>query len=151
MSKPPAPKPVDPKQVPDLARAIVAADRTPLLATTDGDQPRLRPVSPLKVDGFSIYVGNLRRYGKTAEIAANPKVEMCFMDEHHNQVRLTGRAEIVTDPKTLQEIWDSSPLLRQFLRTPDNPEFILYRIVPERVRYMQEWALEYFDVPLSPS
>ena len=149
MSKPPAPKPVDPKQVPDLARAIVAGDRTPLLATADGDQPRLRPVSPLRIDGFTIYVGNLRRYGKTAEIAANPKVEMCFMDEHHNQVRLTGRADVVTDPKTLQEIWDSSPLLRQFLGTPDNPEFILYKIVPERVRYMQEWALEYFEVPTS--
>ena len=147
MSKPPAPKPVDPKQVPDLARTIVAGDRAPLLATADGDQPRLRPVSPLRIDGFTIYVGNLRRYGKTAEIAANPKVEMCFMDEHHNQVRLTGRADVVTDRKTLQEIWDSSPLLRQFLGTPDNPEFILYKIVPERVRYMQEWALEYFEVP----
>ena len=151
MSKPPAPKPVDPAQVPELARAVVAKDRAPLLATADGDQPRLRPVSPLRIDGFTIYVGNLRRYAKTAEIAANPKVEMCFMDENHNQVRLTGRADVVTDRKTLQEIWDSSPLLRQFLGTPDNPEFILYRISPERVRYMQEWALQYFEVPLAPA
>ena len=127
----------------------MAGDKAPLLATVDGDQPRLRPVSPLKIDGLTIYVGNLRRYSKTAEIEANPKVEMCFMDEHHNQVRLTGKAEVETDPTTLKEIWDSSPLLRGFLRTPDNPEFILYRIVPARVRYMQEWALEYFEVPLS--
>ena len=148
MSKP-TPKPVDPAQVPELAKAIVTGDHAPLLATVDGDQPRLRPVSPLRIDGFTIYVGNLRQYAKTAEIAANPKVEMCFMDEHHNQVRLTGLAEVVTDKKTLQEIWDSSALLQQFLGTIDNPAFILYRIVPDRARYMQEWALKYFEVPLA--
>jgi general stress protein 26 len=139
---------VDPSEVPELARAVVAADRAPLLASVDGDQPRLRPVSPLRIDGFTVYVGNLRSYHKTVELAANPRVELCFMDEQHNQVRLTGRAEVVTDRPTLQAIWDASPLLRQFLGTIDNPEFILYRIVPSRVRYMQEWALKYFEVPL---
>ena len=148
MGKPPAPKPVDPARVPELARAVMKADHAPLLATIDGDQPRLRPVSPLKTDGFTVYVGNLRQYHKTVEIEANPKVEMCYMDGDHNQVRLTGVAEVVTDAATLKEIWDSSPLLRQFLRTPDNPAFILYRIVPSRVRYMQEWAMEYYDVSL---
>lgn len=146
----PRPKPVDPAEVPSRARAIVASDRAPTLATVDpSGQPRIRPVSLLKTDGFTVYVGNLKRYGKTAEIEANPKVEMCFMDADHNQVRLTGRAELVVDRATLDEIFQSSALLRQFLRTPDNPEFVLYRIVPSRVRYMQEWALEYFDVPLS--
>ena len=145
----PRPKPVDPSEVPALARAVVAADRAPMLATVDpSGQPRARPVSLLKIDGFTVYVGNLKQYGKTAEIAANPKVEMCFLDDNHCQVRVTGRAEVVTDRATLDEIWQSSALLRQFLRTPENPEFVLYRIVPARVRYMQEWALEYFEVPI---
>jgi general stress protein 26 len=147
MSKP-LPKPVDPSRAASLAREVVRGDRAPLLATVDGDQPRLRPVSPLKIDGWTIYLGNLRRYHKTAEIEGNPKVEMCFMDEAHNQVRLTGRAEIVVDRPTLQEVWEASPLLRHFLGTIDHPDFILYRINPTRVRYMQEWALEYLEVPL---
>ena len=70
------------------------------------------------------------------------------MDAGHNQVRLTGIAEVVTDRALLQEIWDENPLLRQYLQTIDNPQFILYRIVPKRVRYMREWALEYYDVPV---
>jgi len=150
MSQSPRPKPVDPAHVPELARAVVSGDRAPTLATVDASgQPRTRPVSLLKIDGFTVYVGNLKRYGKTAELAANPKVEMCFMSEGHNQVRLTGRAEVVVDPVIIDEIFRSSALLRQFLKTPDNPEFILYKIVPTQVRYMQEWALEYFDVPLA--
>ena len=47
-----------------------------MLASIDGDQARLRPVSPVRVDGFTIYVANLRVYHKTAQIAANPKVEL---------------------------------------------------------------------------
>jgi general stress protein 26 len=39
-------------------------------------------------------------------------------------------------------------LLRQYLGSIDNPDLIIYRIDPERVRYMQEWALEYYEVPL---
>jgi general stress protein 26 len=146
MSKP-APEPVDPAKVADLALAVLRADPFPYLATVDGDQPRLRPVSPVRTDRFTVYVANLRGYHKTAEIAANPKVELCYLDEKHDQVRITGVAEVVTDRTFLQEIWDANPLLRQYLGSLDNPELIVYRVRPQRVRFMREWALEYHEVP----
>lgn len=144
----PSPAPIDPSRVRDLALAVVAADRFPHLATIDGDQPRLRPVSPVKTDGFTVYVANLRSYHKTEEIAANPKVELCYLDDGHNQVRITGIARVVADRDVLEEIWNANPLLRQYLGTLDNPELIVYRIDPTRVRYMQEWALKYYEVEL---
>jgi uncharacterized pyridoxamine 5'-phosphate oxidase family protein len=144
----PAPRPIDPQEVGQLARAVVQADRFPQLATLDGDQPRVRPVSPVRTDGFVVYVANLRSYSKTAEIAANPKVELCYLDERHDQVRITGVAEVVTDSTILREIWDANPLLRQYLGRIDNPELILYRIRPTRVRFMREWALDYHNIPL---
>lgn len=144
----PAPKPIDPAEVPALALATIKSAKFPMLATIDGDQPRLRPVSPVKTDGFTIYVANLRRYGKTGEIAANPKVELCYCDPDHHQVRISGVAEVLTDAAIIADIWATNPLLRAYLGTPDNPELIIYRIVPHRVRYMREWALEYFEVPL---
>jgi general stress protein 26 len=76
-------------------------------------------------------------------------VELCYLDNKHDQVRITGVAEVVTDRTLLQEIWDSNPLLRQYLGSLDNPELIVYRIRPIRVRFMREWALDYFDVPLA--
>lgn len=147
MTKPIA-EPVEPGRLAELAQAVIQGDAFPYLATMDGDQPRVRPVSPVRTDGFTVYVANLRRYHKTAELAGNPKVELCYLDEHHNQVRITGVAEVVTDTQVLQEIWDANPLLRQYLGRIDNPEFILYRIKPRRVRYMKEWALEYHEVRL---
>ncbi len=144
----PQPKPIDPADLPQLARDVVERAKFPMLATLDGDQPRLRPVSPVRVEGFTIFVANLRSYGKTAEIAANPKVELCYLDEKHDQVRITGLAEVLTDRELLDEIWKTNPLLRQYLGTPESPELIIYRIRPERVRFMREWALEYHEVPL---
>lgn len=143
-------EPIDPSRLVDLALAVVKAARLPYLATIDGDQPRIRPVSPVRTDGFTIYVANLRRYHKTAEIEANPKVELGYLDDHHDQVRITGVAERVTDRALLSAIWDDNPLLRQNLGAPDNPELIVYRIRPNRVRYMKEWALNYHEVPFEP-
>ena len=144
----PTPKPLDPAEVTDLAHATIKDAKFPQFATIDGDQPRVRPVSPLRTDGFTVYVANLRSYGKTEQIAANPRVELCYMDSHHNQVRITGFAEVVKDRETLEDLWNTNPLLRNYLGSIDNPELMIYKVVPNRVSYMQWWGLECHGVPL---
>lgn len=144
----PTPEKIDPASVPQLAAGLVQKMKFPLLATMDGDQPRLRPVSPVRTDGFTVYVANLKSYGKTREIAANNKVELCYVDEDHNQVRITGKAEVVNDRALLEEIWNANRLLQHYLGSIDNPQLIVYVIKPERVRFMLEWALEYYEVPV---
>jgi len=145
----PVPDPLDPAELPALAAAVIRAAKFPQLATLDGDQPRVRPVSPVRVDGFTVYIANLRAYGKTAEIAANPKVELCYLAGNHDQVRITGTAEVVAERSLLEAIWSENPLLRHYLGSVDNPELIVYRVTPNRVRFMREWALEYHEVPVS--
>jgi len=144
----PEPDPIDPEQLPKLAKDVMKEAKFPMLASLDGDQPRLRPVSPVKTDGFIVYVANLKAYHKTQEIAANPKVELCYMDSKHDQVRITGRAEVLEDEPEIQAIWESNPLLRQYLGTPENPMLIIYKIIPDQVRFMREWALEYHGIPV---
>jgi len=138
---------VGPDELVQLALAVIHADRLPYLATVEGDQPRLRPIAPVKTDGFTVYVANLRSYGKTAEIESNPRVEICYLDGHHDQVRITGLAEIVTDKAIKEEIWNGNPQIRNYMVNVENPDFILYRVVPTRVRFMKEWALTYREVP----
>jgi len=145
----PRPEPVDPSQLHALAHNVIRQAKFPMLATVDETgQPRVRPVSPVRVDDdFTVYLANLSSYHKTAEIAANPKVELAYLEPNHDQLRITGITAIETNKDTIETIWSSSPLLKQYLGSPDNPEFILYRIDPEQVRFMREWALDYHDVP----
>lgn len=144
----PEPAPVDTSRLPELAQATMARAPFPMLASVAGDQPRLRPVSPVGIDGFTVYVASLRSSHKTVELQENPAVELCFLDESHDQVRIAGAAELVSDAKLRQDLWNRNPLLRSFLGSIENPEFMLYRIRPARVRFMREWALTYYEVPL---
>ncbi len=147
MSKP-APQQINPEQVPQLAAELVNKVRFPMLATIDGNQPRIRPVSPVRTEKFTVYVANLKSYGKTAELEKNSNVELCYMDEDHNQVRVTGIATIVLDRNLLQDIWNTNRLLQHYLGTIDNPELVVYKITPNRVRFMLEWALKYYEVKI---
>ena len=144
----PAHPPIETGQLKDLSLAVMRAGQFPFLATCDHDQPRVRPVSPVKTEEFTVYIANLRSYHKTGEIEANARVELCYLDDRHDQVRITGTAEVVSDRALLQEIWNNNALLRKYLGSIDNPELIVYRIRPSQARYMQEWALEYHEVPL---
>ncbi|MFP6883764.1 MAG: pyridoxamine 5'-phosphate oxidase family protein [Roseibacillus sp.] len=149
MSKP-SPEPFELSELPALARRVIKEAKFPMLASMDGDQPRLRPISPVRVDGYTIYIANLRSYHKTGEIEANPKVELCYLSPDHDQLRITGVAHLLgeSEQPLINEIWEENPLLRQYLGMSDNPELIIYRIVAHRVRFMREWALNYHDVPL---
>lgn len=146
--KTPMPAPIEPGKVPELALEVIQRAKFPMLATVDGDQPHLRPVSPVRTEGFIVFIANLRPYGKTNQIALNPKVELCYLDDAHDQVRITGTAEVLADPELLEVIWRDNPLLRRYLGQPDNPALIIYRIRPTRIRFMREWALEYHDIPV---
>jgi general stress protein 26 len=148
----PQPRPISPEELPALAAEVIRRAKFPTLATVDETgQPRVRPVSPVRVDGFTVYVANLRSYHKTREIASNPRVELCYLDETPDQVRITGQARPVTDRALLDEIWAGAPLLRQYLGSPENPQLIIYEIKPAQVRFMREWALDYHEVPLPRS
>ena len=146
--KTPTPAPIEPGKVSELALEVIHRAKFPMLATVDGDQPHLRPVSPVRTEGFIVFIANLRPYGKTNQIALNPKVELCYLDDAHDQVRITGTAEVLADPELLEVIWRDNPLLRRYLGQPDNPALIIYRVRPTRIRFMREWALEYHDIPV---
>jgi general stress protein 26 len=105
-------------------------------------------MSPVRFDRFTVYLANLHGSNKTREIAANPRVELCFLDGRHDQVRISGVAEVVSEGAALEEALAPNTLLRAHLEAVGNAQFLLYRIRPTRVRFMQEWALDYHEVPL---
>src|SRR5262245_40237162 len=84
---------------------LVQKEKFPVLATMDGDQPRARPVSPVRTDGFVVYVASLRSSHKTGEIDHNQLVELCYTSAEHDQVRITGTAERETDRVLIDDIW----------------------------------------------
>ena len=114
---------------------------------TDGERPSVRPVCAFLEDDLSILVPSHTKTRKVAEIEARPSVEICFVDKEHWQVRVSGQALVVDDrsvKRRLIETTLSPKLWRGFFPDGENDaQFILYRIVPERIEWMKEWELEY--------
>jgi len=144
------PEAVNPAKLHELAHGVIQNAKFPMLATVDpSGQPRVRPVSPVRVDDdFTVYIANLKSYQKTHEISVNPKVELAYLDSSHDQVRISGEVRRVSDGALIEEIWKKNPLLTHYLGSPENPEFILYQVIAQSVRFMKEWSLEYFEVPI---
>jgi general stress protein 26 len=108
----------------------------------------VRQVPPVQVDkDFTAYVANLRHSGKTTEIAVNPRVELKYLGEDHDQVRITGVAEVLSDAVLLRKIWERNPLLHRYLGAPENPDLIIHRVRFTRIRFMREGALETTKCP----
>ena len=142
----PLPAPI-PEDVRELALEHDAAGEVPD-AGEHGRRSaaRARPVSPVRTTDFTAYIASFRSSHKTGELAENQKVELCYMSERHDQVRITGLAQVVTEREVVQEIWDANPLLRSFLVRSTTPSSCCTAMVPIHVRFMREWALEYHDV-----
>ena len=89
---------------------------------------------------------------KIQEIANNPRVEICFVDGEHWQVRASGTAEVVEDASIKKHLMETtlSPKLWHgfFPQGEKDPRFVLYRIRPVAFEWMKEWELNYRRVEL---
>ena len=84
--------PPTPEEARQLALAVVAADKFPMLASLNGEQPCVRPVSPVLTEEFTVWVASMRSSSKTGELERNRRVELCYLTKDHDQVRITGVA-----------------------------------------------------------
>lgn len=98
------------------------------LATTEGDQPRVRPMMPYLTDDNRLLVAMLGRSRTIGQVEANPHVEICFVDRKMWYARITGKARISKQQEGKQILWDSIPMLKQYFGGVEDPNFHLMEI-----------------------
>lgn len=113
-------------------------------ATVDGDTPRVRPMTRLYHDGFVIWTCSHKDTNKMKDIRANPHVEACFLDDSNRQLRVLGKVSVV-DSETGKEQLPLNPMELPMLEDPD---YLLLKIEPLEVRMVNDWALEYKNIPI---
>ena len=72
------------------------------------NSPRVRPVCAFLQDDLSLLIPSHSETRKIAELRANPKVEVCFVDAEHWQVRVAGTAEEVKDAAVKKELMETT-------------------------------------------
>jgi uncharacterized pyridoxamine 5'-phosphate oxidase family protein len=107
------------------------------LATVEGDQPRLRPVTLIRFqDRFFFATGS--NNAKVKQIKHNPKTEFCLMfgrKGNRGTIRAECTAKFVMEKKTKTDIFDNIPLFHEFWKSPEDPSYVLIELIPHSFEY----------------
>lgn len=105
-----------------------------LLATSEKDQPRLRPVTLINLRR-RIFVHSFKETAKVRQIKMNPKTEFCLflgdsapVDKRYVRVRCDAR--VVEDKGVKAEIYKQVDFVKQYHRSPDDPNYVLIELQP---------------------
>jgi len=109
------------------------------LATTDGDQPMVRPVSPIVEDDMSIWVTTFASSRKVKQIKANPKISLAFVEQPQGDKAavVIGEAQIIEDMDEKQRVWGIAgfDLSDYFSEGPEGKEYCLLKIVIRKIEW----------------
>ena len=106
------------------------------VATTEGKQPRVRPMMPYLTDDGQLLIALLSRSRSIPQVRQNPLVEICFVDRKMWYCRISGQAAISQDKEQKEILWNNIPMLKQYFGSPADPNFILMTVEIQTVEAM---------------
>ena len=114
------------------------------LATCDGDQPTVRPVSPIVEDNMSIWVTTFCTSRKVGQIRSNPKICLAFVEQPRGDKAavVIGEAQIIADLQEKKRVWKLATfdLSQHFPKGPESDKFCLLKIVVKKVEWRDSWT-----------
>jgi general stress protein 26 len=109
------------------------------LATCDGDQPRVRIVSPIVEDDMSTWVTTRSTSRKVKQLRENPKICLAFVElpDGDKAAIVIGEAQIIPDIEKKRRIWKMATfdLYEHFPNGPDSDDFCLLKIIIKRIEW----------------
>ena len=104
------------------------------IATTDGDQPRVRVFAMWFADetGFYFHTGSMK--ATCHQLKSNPRIEVCYyapapMPDPGKMLRVAGEAEFLNDIALNTRLLEERPFLKEMgITGPDDPKMAVFRI-----------------------
>ena len=109
------------------------------LATSEHDQPRVRLVTLVYLDGrFWIVTGT--NNAKTRQIRKNPKIEFCLLlekGENRGYIRGAGLAQIIKDRETKAKITKQWSFFSEYYGSSEDPNYTLIQLQLTEIEYLR--------------
>jgi len=132
----------------EQAKKIMDEAGTGFLATTDGEHAAVRPMGGGTWFGRELWFATSADSAKSAEIRKRPSVEFCFMDKEMRHVRVSGRCAVSTDNADKKKLYDACPVLKQHIKDPADPNYVVLKTKVERIRMMTTMDMKYTEVKM---
>jgi len=108
------------------------------LATMEGDQPRVRPVTLINFDG-KFWVTTDTWSEKVKQIQKNPKVEFSFMFKKGDRdccIRVTGLAKMIKGKLVKTKLARHCDFFNKHWESIGDPSYTLLEIFPSEATYV---------------
>ena len=96
------------------------------IATAEGDQPRVRPFGALHEFEGKIYLITSNQKPVFAQIAQNPKIEICGMEPGGKWIRIAAKAVRDDRIEARESMLEANPSLKGMYSADDGKMEVLY-------------------------
>ena len=83
---------------------------------------------------------------KIMQIGEVPYAEYCFRDREGKHLRIAGPCTVSTNNDDKLKLYEAVPILKKYIKDPAEPQYVVIRMKPERVRLMAESGKGYEDI-----
>lgn len=104
---------------------LIRTSQVFFLATTEGNQPRVRPFGAVAEINGKVYIGTTNDKKCYAQMITNPQVEMAGMLPDGKWIRVCGTVKEDSDYESKVEFLNQNPALAG-LYSADNESFVLF-------------------------
>ena len=106
------------------------------LATTDGEKVGVRPIGGWAWIDNELWCATGISTDKVAQLRKVPYAEYCFGKKEGEHVRIAGPCTVSTNDDDKLRLYEAAPILKEHIKEPKSPEYVVIRMRPERIRLM---------------
>ena len=132
-----------PSEIQKIISIMKANSLHAYFATSDGDQPQVRPISPIVEDDMSIWVTTFSTSRKVKQLQQNPKCCLAFVElpSGDKAASVNGVVKIIDDLEVKKRVWKLAGfnLLEYFPKGPEDEEYCLLKICINKVEWRDSW------------
>lgn len=129
-------------------KTFVKKVRDGFLATTDGKKVGVRLMGSFAWMGKELWCATGKSTDKIKQLKKVPFAEYCFAKRAGEHIRIYGRCKVSTSNADKLKLYKAVPLLKKYIEDPKDPEYVVIRMKPHRIRWMKSAALDYKTIKI---
>ncbi len=125
---------------------VIEGEHVAAVATISEGKPAVRFMALVGIDDMNLIGATMKSSRKVQQIKATPVVALSIWSgEKYTDpyVVIQSEAEVHDDLETKKKFWD--PKLEPYFQTPDNPEYVVLKFVPQRIEYYHDMGMEVWE------
>ena len=118
------------------------------LGTTDGKTVGVRPMGGWAWMENELWCASMKSTDKISQLQTIAYAEYCFCTKEAKHVRIGGHCKISSNDDEKLRLYNANPILKEHIDDPASPDYVVIKLIPDRIRMMEATDLTYNEIEL---